>query len=384
MAAISSRPTRLRLLPKESPEDVETPKLAESPNLVELARTYAGITQTELGKRLGRSQTFVSNMESGEQPWDHLAQELHEATGLPITFFTGTASWEAPESAVSFRKRSNCPAVVRNRATFYAMTAHAIVEPLVSRYVKYPYPDVPAVPLTEVKSQDEAREVGAAAARVVRSKWEIGWGPISDVIRLLESKGVRVFYVREGAEHLDGFACWTGDKPYIFLNQLTDDPARVRLDAAHELAHLVMHREQALDARTDLYEAMAFGFAAEFLAPWETFKREAPIIPDLNRLAKLRPRWRMSMQAMVKHMYANEAISHAAYTNAFRRFNVLGYRRGPEPGWIVPDSSAIHAKFVEMVEAKGMSISSLAEEAGMSDKLLGEMIPASTALAFDF
>ncbi|RYG97273.1 MAG: ImmA/IrrE family metallo-endopeptidase [Alphaproteobacteria bacterium] len=264
-----------------------------------------------------------------------------------------------------------------DKAYFYAQTAHAIPQPMIANFIKYPVPDLPSIPTTHCETPFEARRAGAEAARALRSMWGIGWGPISNLIRLIESKGIRVFYVRESVEQLDGFACWTGGKPYMFLNQKLEDPARESLNAAHELGHLVMHRDIALDAHTDFYESMAFGFAAEFLAPWETFKKEAPVIPDLNHLGRLKTRWRISMQAMVKHMHSNGAISDAAYQNAFRRFNVLGYRRGPEPGWLVPDHSVIHTKFVEMVEKKGLSLPNVAEDAGMSDRLLG--VPASSA-----
>jgi Zn-dependent peptidase ImmA (M78 family) len=125
-------------------------------------------------------------------------------------------------------------------------------------------------------------------------------------------------------------------------------------------------------------EAMAFGFAAEFLAPWATLQREIPVVPDLSSLNRLRRRWGMSMQAIVMHMHANGAINDALYTRTFRRFSVLGYRRGPEPGWIMPDSSAVHTKLVDVVNEKGLSLPTLAEQNGLSEQLLGEMIPATT------
>lgn len=346
-------------------------------NPVVLARAYAGITQTELAARIGRTQPFVSRLELGDYEIAPLAGDLARATGLPLSFFNPGFKWHSPESAISFRKRSTCPASVRNRADFYAHLAHNRLAPLIADHVAYPEPNIPTVPMEPPKSIESARRAGAEAARSVREAWGVGWGPIGDVFRLIEAKGVRLFFVREKVEHLDGFATWTADVPYIFLNQ-GDDPARMRLDVAHELGHLVMHRDMALDAKTDMFEAMAFGFATEFLAPWFTFGAETPPIPDLVRLGKLRARWRMSMQAIVKHMYHNGAINDAAYSHAFRKFGMLGFRRGPEPGWIVPDSSAIHAKFIEVAEQKGLSPANLAEAAGIPQRLLGDLVPETT------
>jgi Zn-dependent peptidase ImmA (M78 family) len=141
-----------------------------------------------------------------------------------------------------------------------------------------------------------------------------------------------------------------------------------------------MHKEITLDSDIDLCEAMAHGFAAEFLVPWETFCKEAPAIPDINHLGPLRRRWKVSMQALVKHMHTNGAISDSAYTNAFKRFAFLGYRRGPEPGWFVPDASVIHTKFLDVVMSKGLSVSNLADNRGISESLLAQFVPDSTAV----
>lgn len=297
---------------------------------------------------------------------------------MPPTFFVCEQSWYTPGTAISFRKRSICPATVRDKSKFYAEIAHNKIAPIISQFVKYPSVDIPSYPMQSPADIPSARSAGAAVARSLRSSWGIGWGPISNVIQLLESRGVRLFYVREAAEHLDGFACWTQETPYIFINGLTDDPARVRLDVAHELGHLVMHREIALDAKTDLIEAMAWGFAVEFMAPWTSIEKESLPMPNLNRLGQMRGRWRISMQALVKHMHANGAISDSAYSNAFRRFSVLGYRRGPEPVWVLPDSSAIHEAFVQNANLKSVSLGSISEREGIPERLLGDMVPSCT------
>lgn len=359
----------------------------EDKHPVTLARGYAGVTQKELADLINRSQSFVARLERFEFDPEPLAGELARAFvargfRFPESYFV-TRGFTQPDSAITFRKRAACPAPVRDRAVFYAVMAASSVAPLVGRFVKYPPCDIPLMPVDWNRAEHDARRIGAEAAKSLRAYWGLGWGPISDVIRLVESKGVRVFYVRERSEHLDAFAFWSRDIPFIFLNQNQPDPARLRFDLAHELGHLVMHRDVEMDLRTkghslDIIENMAHGFAAEFLAPWEAFRQEAPVVPDLGRLGHLKARWRMSMQAMVKHMHSNGALSDASYSNAFRRFAALGYRRGPEPGWIVPDVSVIHSKFLAVVEERGLSVATLAENEGVSEQLLGDMVPQAT------
>jgi Zn-dependent peptidase ImmA (M78 family) len=359
----------------------------EGTHPVALARTYSGVTQKRLAKEINRSQSFVARLERFEFECEPLAEQLSTAFlrmgfRFPPAFFQASG-FVGPETAITFRKRVHAPASVRNRATFYATIAASVVAPMVGRFVRYPEVDVPTRPTDWNAAATMPRLIGASVAAAVRCYWGMGQGPISDVIRLLESKGVRIFYVKEKYEHLDAFAFWSQDVPYIFLNQLQTDPARLRFDLAHELGHLVMHRDVEMDVSAkrpslDIIENMAHGFSAEFLAPWEAFRHEVPVLPDLERLGRLRARWRISMQAIIKHMHANEAISDASYTNAFKKFSVLGYRRAPEPGWFIPDKSVIHDKFLEIVQAKGLSVANLAEEVGVSEQLLADLIPQST------
>jgi hypothetical protein len=45
--------------------------------------------------------------------------------------------------------------------------------------------------------------------------WALGEQPIS-MIKLLESKGVRVFSLAENTKTVDAFSCWRNDVPYVF------------------------------------------------------------------------------------------------------------------------------------------------------------------------
>ena len=297
--------------------------MSRKQNPVTLARVYAGLTQSDLAVKIGRKQSNVARMESGEEDYSALSRELWLASGFPESFFRSKTEWKTTDGMISFRKRSRCPAHIRNRADFYVTLAHSAIAPMIGDYIKYPDPDIPSVPMTAVQGDiRSARMAGAEVARVVRDRWGIGWGPIGDVVRVAESFGVRVFFVKEYAEHLDGFAAWVDDTPYIFLNQHVSDPARLRMDFFHELGHIVMHRYCEMDAQTDLYEGMAFGFAAEFLAPWAVLRREVSPMPDLRMLGTLRKRWKISMQGLVMHMHANGAISDAVYANLFKKFAV--------------------------------------------------------------
>jgi hypothetical protein len=118
-----------------------------------------------------------------------------------------------------------------------------------------PSPDLP-----ELRSEDP----GSAAASI-RRHWGLGFRPIPNLIRLMESKGVRVFTLSEG-KNVDAFSFWRDGTPFIFLNTLKS-AERSRFDAAHELGHLLMHSHGYPEGRE--VEKEADSFASHLLMPRE-------------------------------------------------------------------------------------------------------------------
>jgi Zn-dependent peptidase ImmA (M78 family) len=81
----------------------------------------------------------------------------------------------------------------------------------------------------------------ADAAIALRTHWGIGQRPIGNMVHLLESFGIRVFSLAERATQVDAYSLWLRGLPFVFLNTLKT-AEHSRMDAAHELGHLVLHR----------------------------------------------------------------------------------------------------------------------------------------------
>ena len=83
-----------------------------------------------------------------------------------------------------------------------------------------------------------------SAASNLRKHWGLKDRPISNVIHLLENNGAVVTRMRLDAHTLDAFSCWRKDqqRPYFVLGADKNVAARSRLDAAHELGHIILHR----------------------------------------------------------------------------------------------------------------------------------------------
>lgn len=124
-------------------------------------------------------------------------------------------------------------------------------------------------------------EIEGCAADVRRA-WNLGVGPIPNLVRLLESKGIVVAHVPEECREVDAFSTWCGSRPFIFLVSEKGSTSRARFDAGHELGHLVMHADVAPGSAEA--ERDANRFASAFLLPKEPFLAECPRWLDFDHL----------------------------------------------------------------------------------------------------
>ena len=113
------------------------------------------------------------------------------------------------------------------------------------------------------------------AAEAVRASWELGELSISNVVELLEAHGAYVFALATDTPALDAFSFWLDDSSFVFLNT-SKAPERTRMDAAHELGHLVLHTNGGA-ARSRQAEHEANRFAAALLMPASSVIAKAPL-----------------------------------------------------------------------------------------------------------
>lgn len=160
-----------------------------------------------------------------------------------------------------------------------------------------------------------AREV----ARHLRRLWKVPRGPIKNLSKYVEDAGCVVVMFDFGTRKIDGVSVIADDgTPIIFLNKDLS-PARLRLTLAHELGHIVMHRIPKPDM-----EAEAFDFGGELLMP-EAEIRSSFYPLDLDRLARLKLYWQVSMAALLQHAKRLGAVNERYYTYLRTQMSRFGY-----------------------------------------------------------
>ena len=144
-----------------------------------------------------------------------------------------------------------------------------------------------------------SEEIESAAA-CVRDRWELGSGPVVNLIGLLEEKGIKIYETR-GIEGFEGLSGRYGDVPFVAVSM--EGPAdRIRFTAAHELGHVLCDFDAA-----ESPEGECHAFGAAFLLPRaaleKTFRPPRRKV-TLGDLAEIKETFGVSLQAIMYRAHA--------------------------------------------------------------------------------
>lgn len=290
------------------------------PSRLRLARELRGYTRIELADPIGKTPAAVSQFESARhRPEPRTLGKIALVLGVPVGFFARALNTSVL-SLDACHFRSVRSASQRSRRALLAWgTLLTEVVALVEEFVELPAEQVSGV-ATETRSPEDIED----CALRVRQAWGLGLGPIPNIVRLLESKGIIVSCIPEGCEDVDAFSVWHEGRPMVFLVTEKGSTSRTRFDAAHELAHLVMHAD--VSPGDPDREREAHRFAAAFLVPREPFLQECPRRLSLPHFYELKRRWRVSVAALVRRAFDLDILTEASYRRAFVQLSQRGER----------------------------------------------------------
>lgn len=208
------------------------------------------------------------------------------------------------------------------------------------------------------------------AADNLRSAWNLGGGPISNVVDALEAEGVHVVDV-ETERKFDGLAVFATDEQGCRIAcgiaaRAETSRARQRMSHAHEAGHLAMAPAPGVDS-----EKAARRFAGAFLFPSgaveaEFGSRRSRITQDELFLAKRR--WGVSIQAVLYRLRDLEILDESGYAWWCRRINRVGWRTN-EPGEEPPERSSWNEVYARRAAAEGL----------IGAETLADYVPRSSA-----
>ena len=320
-------------------------------------REARGFNQTELAGLVGVKRASISHYERNQRsPDGDLITRLCHILSVPEAFFFTKAESTSGDT-VFYRSLASATKTDRMRAVRRYGWLKKVTSYL-RGFVRFPSVNLPAYNVAGRVTDLQGDEIGVYAART-REFWGLGKGPISDVMLLLENNGVIVSKAVFSTRNMDAYSSLDAASatPYVIIAYDKNSAVRSRFDMAHELGHLVLHRE--LDHRVvgnpvhhKAIESQANAFAAEFLMPSDSFAADLRVI-SLDALKGLKRRWGVSVGAMLHRLPDLGWVTAEQSARFWMNYSRRGWRSGePLDDEIEPESPRLLSRGFNLLVEK--------------------------------
>jgi Zn-dependent peptidase ImmA (M78 family)/transcriptional regulator with XRE-family HTH domain len=299
------------------------------PERLSEARDARGITQKTLAEASECSDTTISQWEHGVQaPTPAGLEKIAAALNVFPSYFGKKMPYHG-DSPVFFRSLANATKRVRTKEKARVRWLQHISGCL-QETLEFPPVNIPRV----VRPGQYPRLANADLEQIaadVRAHWKIGSGPIRTMVLVAENAGVVVGVDEVGSQAIDGQANWSevDSRPYILLARDKYTAYRRQMDIAHELSHVLLHRDVSEDELTenfDLIESQAKYLAGAILMPPKTFVSEISSL-SLDGFLALKKRWMVAIGAMIMRSRQLNVLSEEAAARLWKYRATRGWHR---------------------------------------------------------
>jgi Zn-dependent peptidase ImmA (M78 family) len=119
-------------------------------------------------------------------------------------------------------------------------------------------------------------------------------------------------------------------RPYVVLNRDRGAAARLRMSLAHELGHVILHRNYSskgsgADELSKTLDDQAFAFAQAFLLPEDSFLRDV-YSTSLDSFVGLKQKWKVAISAMLYRLRKLGMFSDAKYRSLMMQITKRRWR----------------------------------------------------------
>ncbi|MFC5849642.1 helix-turn-helix domain-containing protein [Deinococcus petrolearius] len=352
-----------------------------TPGRLKLAREVAGLSKADLAGHVGLTSAAIVMYESGARtPGPDILQALSNHLQQPLDFFYRPPP-PARHGTVFYRSLKSTERLARIKAQAIMIMLWDAVD-YFQGLVELPPVTFPRVGSLPDSPQDITESMVEAAAQIARQHWNLGDEPATNIVWLLEASGAIVMRTDLGNEKLEAMSEWRhhDGRPYVLLNHTKKNAFRSRADIAHELGHLLLHRQvtqEQLDD-TDLFrrvEDQAWHFAQCFLLPEQSFLHDA-YSTSLDVLLTLKPRWRVSVAFMLQRLQRLEILTGDRYVNARKYLTQRGWRvNEPYDAETIPEQPLVLKQLVNLLNTHRIqTFEQMAQGIGSNPKLLEQIM----------
>ncbi|MBG0575988.1 XRE family transcriptional regulator [Enterobacter ludwigii] len=314
------------------------------------------LSQTQLATMVGVSPATISKWRSAQQaPEAEALQRLATVVNVAPEWFTRPLP--AKMSKPLFRSNASAHAAARAMLEARMEWANEVVVRL-EEYVDLP--DI-CLPVRFFSNIDEISDSDIEdAALECRTKWGLGKNEIPDLALAAESNGIILIREETGIAQIEGLSAWSTEpeRPFVLLSSDKDNAFRSRFDLAHEIGHLILHKNvgNELDSeRYKLKESQAHRFAGALLLPAETLAEQVRLPVTLDSLLLLKQRYGVSVAAIIMRLHALNLISDEDKLNLFKRRSARwGAKSEPGDDYRQPESPRLLKRTIDLLISSGL------------------------------
>lgn len=286
--------------------------------MLKIARESRNLTQQELADLVDIPQVIISKIEAGIKQIDEvILEQFCRVLRYPQIFFEHDFQM-LDMGARLHRKRTSLSKKDENYIDAEASKLNIFISALLAK-VDIDV-NIPEMQLIEYSSTKKIAEE-------LRRIWDLPKGTISNLTKVLESNGIFICEFDFHVNAFDAVSFYNKKNNFgmILINK-NFPPDRQRFTLAHELGHLIMHRNFPSPQAEDEADA----FASDFLMP------EKDIYEDLENLnfwdlQDLKAIWKVSMAALIYRAKTLECIDDKKYTSFQVRLSQQGYKKLEPP-----------------------------------------------------
>lgn len=293
------------------------------------ARIFRNMTISELAEKIDVTKQAISQYEKDIiTPKPDVLFSLVTSLRFPVSFFSEKDDLETNIENTFFRALGSTKTLDLNTQETKTQFIVRIYN-FFSEYLNFPKLDLPKSLYFDYSNPEEA-------AKLLRNFWQLGNQPITNMVSLLEKKGIIVSALTTESNKIDAFTqihSTNGKKQYcIVLGNDKQSFVRRNFDAAHELGHIILHDDlihikELSNEEFKKIEKEANQFAASFLLPEDSFYMDLVNPTNLNAYKALKKKWKVSISAMVMRAKQVGRINTTQYQNLMKNISYKKWRK---------------------------------------------------------
>ncbi len=320
------------------------------PARIKQARISRGYSLSDLADRIDVSKQIISQYELGIANPINIINRLIDVLHYPLNFFTKEMPKNQIEGTTYFRSNKTTSKKLKDAANENVYIFDEIKQ-YFEQFINFPKLNLPEI---ETKDEYSIHEVENIAMKV-REHWNLGIGPINNIIEVLQENGIIISRMKVRNTKIDAFSKWINATPYIFLSIEKNCAVRSRFDIAHELGHILLHQsitKEDIENKKNMnkIEREADMFAGAFLLPAESFSKEV-FSSSIQNFIALKKRWKVSIACMIYrcndlNLLTENQVSYLKKQMTYRNF----WRKEPLDDEIEIEKPYLYKQIIDIIQ----------------------------------